>query len=195
MNLIFDLGSVLVEWNPKKMIAEFDISAEQKILITKELFDHADWLALDKGTKTEKAVITAVANRTGMSVQLIGKLLIDTRETHTEIKPTSALLPKLKANGHNLYCLSNMSHETFDYLKSFEFFKYFDDIIISAHIQMIKPDVEIFNYMLKKFDISAQDSIFIDDKLENIQAAQSVGIKGILFDQSDVAYSRVAAFT
>lgn len=195
MNIIFDLGSVLVEWNPKKFIAEFDITAKQKILIAEELYYHADWLALDKGTKSEKEVIAAVAKRTLMSEQLIGELFIETRKTHTEIKRTSTLLPKLKSNGHNLYCLSNMSRETFDYLKCFEFFKYFDDIIISAHIQMMKPDIEIFNFMIKKFNISAQDSVFIDDRLENIQAAQSVGIKGILFDQSDDAYSKIAAFT
>lgn len=195
MNLIFDLGNVLVEWNPQKFIAEFNITDAQKLLITQHLFEHDDWLMLDKGTKTENQVIVDVVKRTGMSAELIEDLINKTLQSLLVIERTARLLPQLKAAGHQLYCLSNMSVGTYEFIKHFDFFEYFDDIIISAHIKMIKPDLEIFEFTRKQFNLGRADSLFIDDREENIQAAKKVGIDGLLFDHSDSVYKKIAALT
>lgn len=88
-------------------------------------------------------------------------------------------------NGHRLFIISNLSAERFDFLsadpQSARLFNYFDDIILSSKIGISKPDPRIFNYLLNKHRLNPQSSVFIDDQMDNLNAAKQAGItKGIL---------------
>lgn len=88
-------------------------------------------------------------------------------------------------NGHRLFVISNLNVESFDFLsadpQAARLFNYFEDIILSGHIGIQKPDPRIFDYLLNKHALDPQHSVFIDDQLINLEAAEQAGItKGIL---------------
>jgi HAD superfamily hydrolase (TIGR01509 family) len=103
------------------------------------------------------------------------------------IKRTINIVKKIrKKGGYKIFILSNMGHEPFELLKKKypDILALFDDCIISADTHYIKPEPMIFNHLLNKHQLKADDCIFIDDQEENIIAAQELGITGILFDKA-----------
>ena len=97
------------------------------------------------------------------------------------IKPMIKLINRLKKRGHKLFILSNMANETFDLLEDAyaDFLELFDGIVISAHVQMLKPHKEIYEHLCDQYEIDPTTSIFIDDQADNIATAQELGITGI----------------
>ena len=194
MNFIFDLGNVLVDWNPEKFIAGFEIGEPEKRHIQAELFGHADWLALDKGTKSQAEVIANVEQRSGMSQEMIKYCIEQMKLSLVTIERSAQLLAELSEKGHGVYGLSNMSQNSYDYLKRREFFTYFQDIVISAEIKMVKPDLEIFEHTLDKFGIKAEESVFIDDMEKNVMAAKSLNIHCVHFKRTAECYEQIMSF-
>lgn len=194
MNFIFDLGNVLIDWDPKKFISKYDLSSQEKIDIEKHLFAHADWLALDQGIKSQEDVINNVALRSGLNTVTVKYSIDEMKKSLDTIEKSAVLLRELSEHGFGLFCLSNMSHDTYNHLKGREFFKYFDDIIISADVKMIKPDIQIFEYALDRFKLKASETVFIDDSEPNIIAAQSLNIHCVHFSRTADCYRKIAGF-
>ncbi len=96
------------------------------------------------------------------------------------------VLKEIKQNGGRLYLLSNISigfaenYSTVPEIK--ELFDMFDGLVFSGELGITKPSKEIFKYLLKKHNLKAEESVFIDDRIVNNQGAESVGINTILFD-------------
>jgi HAD superfamily hydrolase (TIGR01509 family) len=109
-------------------------------------------------------------------------LLAAVRESlHTKTE-TVTLLEKLSARGVPLYCLSNMSSDIFAYLRErHSFWGVFRGIVISGDIQMMKPEPEIFEFLLRRYGLAAAQTVFIDDSQPNIEAARAVGIHPVWF--------------
>ena len=99
------------------------------------------------------------------------------------IHETVQILNGLKQTGkYKLYALTNWSAETFPHaLERFQFFKLFDGIVVSGQEKMRKPSAEFYQRLLDKFNITASKALFIDDNLRNVQAAETIGIKSIVF--------------
>ena len=89
----------------------------------------------------------------------------------------------LKEQGHNLYILSNYSRYMLDGTKQNEmpFLKYMDGVIFSCDVNQMKPDIEIYQTLLSKFNLKAEETLFIDDRAENCQGAEKAGIHTIQF--------------
>jgi 2-haloacid dehalogenase len=99
-----------------------------------------------------------------------------------EIGETVEILHKLKRKKIKLIALTNWSAETFPVaVKKFKFLKLFDGIVVSGKVKMLKPFPEIYNYTLKKYGLIANKSIFIDDRISNVDGAIKCGINGIQF--------------
>lgn len=96
------------------------------------------------------------------------------------------ILRKLKAKGSKLFLLSNISKGFAENYKNIphvnNILSFFDGLVFSGPIGLVKPNKEIFEHLLKKYDIKAEESLFIDDNISNINGAETVGIKGYLFD-------------
>lgn len=108
---------------------------------------------------------------------------------------STRLLHDCARNGHRLFVISNLTHETFEFLKAdpqgARLFSYFEDIILSEAVGIKKPNPDIFYHLLKKHQLEAQDSVFIDDQIINLEAAQQAGItKGILCNNFNFASIR-----
>ena len=98
------------------------------------------------------------------------------------IEKTVEILSELKDKSVPVYALSNWSAETYPTAVGlYPFLKWFDGEVISGQVKMIKPDAEIYLHLLNSFNLQAEETVFIDDRQDNIEAAEKLGIKGIRF--------------
>jgi putative hydrolase of the HAD superfamily len=181
-SVIFDLGGVVIEWNPERILENYYADPEVRAVMKKQMFQHPDWLELDRGTLYEAELLERLGIRTGRAAAELSGLFNAVRESLHAKPDTVSLLEKLHARGVPLYCLSNISSDIFSYLKQrHSFWNVFRGIVISGDLKMIKPEPEIFEFLLKRYDLAARDSIFIDDNAPNIDAARALGIQAVWF--------------
>ena len=192
-NVIFDLGGVVFEWNPDAIIQSVFDDAAVRARIKTQIFAHPDWAETDRGTLTETDAIVRWAARTGHAEAEIDALLRAT-EIGLRVKTdTIALMDELLARGLMLFCLSNMPIERYDYLyRTHDFWPKFHGIVISGHVQLLKPEPAIYQHLLHTYEINAPECVFLDDMPENIAAAQRLGMHGIVFTSADACRQQLA---
>ena len=181
-NVIFDLGGVVIEWNPERILDGYYADPALRAVMRRALFQHPDWLDLDRGTLSEVKLVARVSERTGRPFDELERLLDAVRASlHTKVD-TVALLDKLFTRGVPLYCISNMSATTFEHLRArHSFWGVFRGIVISGDTQLMKPEPEIFELLLKRHELAPADTIFVDDNEPNVQAARALGMHGVWF--------------
>ena len=195
-NIIFDLGNVLLEWNPERILRTSFDCPEQRKLAQQGIFQHSDWLDLDRGKLSEQQAIEKFQHRCQLSQQAVADLLHCVRQSLTLKEDTFALLQQCAAQGYQLYCLSNMSVENYQYLvQQQDFFRYFSGIVISGQVKMIKPELGIYRHLLQEFALQPQQSIFIDDMQANTQAAVELGLAAITFTDADSCKRELSSLT
>jgi HAD superfamily hydrolase (TIGR01509 family) len=193
-NVIFDCGGVLLEWNPRRMLAERYPHAPTAARIHDAIYGHADWQALDRGTLTDSDAITRFHQRTGRPVAEMQTLMRATWESLTPVPGSLELLADLRGQGIGLYCLSNMAASTWRYLSGrHAFWSAFDGVVISAHLRMLKPEPAIFEHTLAAHGLDPAETIFIDDLATNVDAARAVGLRGIRFESAPQTRAALAA--
>ena len=188
-NVVFDVGGVLLEWNPASTIAKLHPDAATQAVIRQQMFEHADWHEFDRGSLSYDDAIRHFAKRTGRTPEETRALIHATRESLTPIAGTIALVEDLAAAGVHLYLLSNMPVSTFEYLiQHHRFFAHFKHLVISGAILLVKPEPAIYKHLVEQTGIVPAESVFIDDLLKNVIAARECGFHAIQF--SDPASCR-----
>jgi putative hydrolase of the HAD superfamily len=95
------------------------------------------------------------------------------------------LLPGLRKQGYRLYYLSNFPLDVFEEIKNdYYFFRHFDGGIISSEVKFSKPDIRIYEILIRKYGLIPSETLFIDDIEENVRAAESAGMKGMVTNGS-----------
>jgi putative hydrolase of the HAD superfamily len=181
-NIIFDLGGVVLEWNPDSILANYYDDPNLRALMKAAVFQHPDWAKLDRGTLTEAEAIAGIKGRTNRPEAELKGLLEAARNSLRPKADTVDLLERLATRGVPLYCLSNMPASTFSHLRErYAFWPVFRGIVISGEIKMMKPEREIFDYLLRRYELAPADTVFVDDHQPNIAAAQALGLHTVLF--------------
>lgn len=182
MNLIFDLGGVVVRWDPAAIIASVFDDEERRAKVREGVFAHADWVELDRGTLEREEAIRRAAQRTGMAQSEIRRLLLAVPPSLMPIPETVELLYRLKARGYPLYCLSNMHSASIEHLeREHEFFEVFTGKVISCRLNLCKPEPAIYEHALRLNRLKANETVFIDDVDVNVSAAAALGMRIIQF--------------
>ena len=182
MNLIFDLGGVVVRWEPDAIIAGVFEDENSRAAVREGVFAHPDWLELDRGTLDREEAIRRAAQRIGMAQSEIRRLLLAVPPSLVPIPETIELLYRLKAKSYPLYCLSNMHVASIEHLeREHKFFEVFSGKVISCRLKLCKPEPAIYHEALKMNRLEARDTVFIDDVDVNIAAAAEVGLRTIQF--------------
>ena len=182
MNLIFDLGGVVVRWDPDAILAGVFSHRETREKARQGVFGHPDWHELDRGTIERDDAIRRGAERTRIPEAEVRRLMDAVPPSLIPIPETLDLLRRLKRKGYPLYCLSNMHHASIDYLEREQrFFEVFKGKVISCRLKLCKPDAAIFEHALEAHRLEAADTVFIDDVDANVAAATKVGMRGIQF--------------
>jgi len=183
---VFDLGGVLIDWNPRYLYRQLldDDTAIQ------EFFDEVgfgEWnLRQDRGRAFAEAV-DDLAGRYPHRADLIRAYPERYPETvGGPIQGTVEILRALHDKGYPLYALSNWSAETFAMVRDdFPFLALFDSIVLSGEVRLVKPEPEIFHLTLQRIGLPAQECLFIDDSAANIAAARALGWQAIRFESPE----------
>lgn len=185
MNLIFDLGGVVVEWQPQAICEAAFPDPEYQAIALNQIIRHPDWLALDRGTLALGTAIRRAAVRTGWDPAMVQEFFDQVPAT-LRLKPdTVDLMQRLKAAGHRLFCLSNMPHHSLAYLeRTYTFWDLFSGQVISCQVGMCKPEPGIYAHLLRHCAMDAAQSIFIDDMQANVDAAAAFGIHPLRFEHA-----------
>ena len=194
-HIIFDMGGVLIHFDPQYFIARLGISGEDAMLLYQEVFRSLEWVQLDRGTISEQDAIKQIMQRVPARLQdSVEKLVSMWDRPILPIEGMAELIGNLKAAGYGIYLLSNASLRQPDYWMRVPGHELFDGTLISANVQLLKPEAEFYDLMLKKFSLKAEECIFIDDNANNIAGAKSVGIHSYLFDGDATALRNALGF-
>lgn len=182
MNIVFDLGGVVFKWQPQEIIQRVFEDSETQDLVRAEIFEHADWIELDRGTLALDQAIIRGAERTGLSNADIERLLNEVPGSLTPMHATIDLIRSIVDTANKFFVLSNMHIASFAYLeKAYDIWDMFDGIVISSRIHKVKPEIEMYQHLLIEHELDAAETVFIDDTSDNLAAANLIGIKTIKF--------------
>jgi len=180
--VVFDLGKVLLDWNPRYYYRQFFASDESMNAFLAEVLPPA-WVAeMDAG----KPADVAIAERQSLfpeHAELIAGWKIGWHSMlRGAIPETVEILAALRARGTRLYALTNFSTETFPVARErFDFLSWFEDAVVSGEHGVVKPDRRIFEIAIRRFHIDPPRSVFIDDLAENVVAARDRGFHALHF--------------
>ncbi len=186
--IIFDLGAVLIDWNPRYMYRTL-FTDEQEMIDFLANICTSDWneeqdagRSLQEGTDLlvaqfpeHEANIRAFYSRW---IEMLGEPFHDTVEIFKQLK---------ESGKYKIYALTNWSAETFPMARErFDFLGWFDGIVVSGAEKMRKPTPAFYQTLLDRYHVNADEALFIDDNYRNILAAEKMGIKCIHFTSAEV---------
>lgn len=179
-NIIFDLGHVLVNFHPNRFL-EQRIPLEKREKIRTLIFLGEEWQNLDRGTLTQEEALEKFIQKMPEEEKLLRSVFPQyLSDCLSENQENSKCLARLKQKGYALYILSNFHRDLYEKIrKEWRMFGAFDGEVVSCYYHLMKPEKEIYTTLLEKYALIPEECIFIDDRKENIEAAEKLGIKGI----------------
>ncbi len=194
--VIWDLGNVLIKWDPKNLYRKIFDDEEKMDWFLSEVCT-MDWNEAQDGGRTWKE-----------GIQLLVAAYPDyTKEINAywdrweemlggAIEGSAHILRSLKEkDSHRLYALTNWSAETFPIaLETFDFLQLFEGILVSGAENLKKPDPKIYQLLLDRYQINPETAVFIDDSLRNIKAARAMGINAIHFESAEQLSTQLQAY-
>jgi len=179
-NVIFDLGNVLLRFRPHTLLKETFKNEDICEALMKAVFKAPEWIELDKGTMTDAEATDAFVRHNPVYENEIREIMSKWTLALTPIEAHVRVLEDLKKDGYKLYILSNFHKTAFEEQQDLHpFFECFDGGVVSAYVHQLKPDHDIYRSLMAKYDLVPENSLFLDDMLENIEAAKELGIHGI----------------
>ena len=184
---IFDIGNVLLDYSPIKMVRRVIKDHPDAQYLADTLFSRYYWAKLDLDEITvedEKKDLKNVVppHLYELSCFILDKWLAEI----TPIEGIEEVLSYIRNKGYKLYYLSNICsqfiNEGYDYPHIKKLLDYFDGGVISGPLHIVKPDKEIYDHLFTKYDINPSDALYIDDNENNIKAGKVVGLNTYLFD-------------
>lgn len=180
MNIIFDIGNVICDWDPRGLIDEIFESPDEQEEAMEKVIMHSDWRLLDRGVITLEQAFAAAKQRSSLDPGKIEQVMAGVPATLKPNEQVVQAIHDLHARGYPLFVLSNMPEHSWQYLaQHFDFWHLFKSRVLSFEIKLIKPDPAIFDYILSEFDLDPSQTVFLDDIDANTLAASKKGIKTI----------------
>ena len=200
MNVVFDLGAVLLAWEPTRLVQthlpEHAPTEAAAAALGRALFHHDDWMSFDCGMRSLDEAIARMARRLSLPADRLDAMLGTLGERLEPIAATAELLDGLFARREagealRLYYLSNMPAPYAQYLeRTHALFDLFEQGVFSSRVKMVKPEPAIFRRALETFGLAARDCVFLDDHEPNVAVARAEGWRAIHF--TDAAAARTA---
>lgn len=178
-NIVFDIGNVLVRWEPLKVIQRVFPNVDAQALFQAM---RPIWLDLNLGKLTEEEAVQQYENLLNFPKEKFQQLMLGFKESQIPIEGSLELLKELKQLGYSLFSITDNIHEIMVYHRQHSTFpEYFKDIIVSADLGVLKPDPKIYQNLLDKHQLKAEECVFFDDLLTNVEGAKAVGMHAFLF--------------
>lgn len=182
-NIVFDIGNVLVDFNLKGFLAAKGFEPEMIKRILKASVMSPYWEAFERCDLTEDEAMKAFVS---LDPEIEKELYMAYDNIHGMLTIRSfaiELVKDLKAKGYGVYYLSNYSSKAFrECSDSLAFMEYMDGGCLSFQEKMTKPDVNFYKLFLDKYGLTAEECVFVDDTPINVETAEQLGFKGIVFE-------------
>ena len=181
-NIIFDMGNVLLDFDPEAAVRQLPVDPAAQQLIKNTLFLAPEWVMYDRGDLTEDAMLAALSPRVPDELRPALKECLHTwHATMTPLPGAKAFLRELKEKGFRLFVLSNASEQFWTYFPREIDVDLFDGVVVSCDVHLLKPDVRIYRHLLETYHLDPLDCLFIDDRADNLLGAAEAGIDGLPF--------------
>ncbi|MBB1286103.1 HAD family phosphatase [Flavisolibacter sp. BT320] len=180
--IIFDIGNVLVKWDPANLYRKIFPADEERAQFLNTICT-MEWHTLQDAGRSPREGTTELLERYQEHKEAILAFYDRWEEMFAgAIEGTVEILKEVKEKGYRVYALSNYNAELYQRtVHDFPFLDWFDGKIISSEAKMKKPDDNIYRLLFERFAIDPERAIFIDDLAANIAAANRLGLQGILF--------------
>lgn len=179
-NIVFDLAGVVVARNqercPQYIMDYFYFINSGEVL-------PEFWNDYDRGTRDIDSVAQCLAKFRGSDFETAKSRMLEAVTYQETISATESLIKDLKIAGYRLFVLSNMSKDYIEFLRKMSVFQHFEGEVVSCEVQLIKPEKEIYSLLLDRYNLDPEQTMFIDDRVENVEAAATLGIVPFHFDR------------
>ena len=181
-NIVFDMGNVIIRFDPAAFIDRYGVSAGDKQTLLTEIFRSPEWVMMDRGTLTDEQCADILCPRLPEHLREIARKLIALWDRPIiEVEGIYPLIEELKSKGYGIYLLSNASCRQPDYWQRVPASRFFDGTLISYSVKLVKPMPEIYEKFFETFSLKREECFFIDDSPANIEAGLYVGMPGVVF--------------
>lgn len=181
--IIFDLGGVLIDWNPRYLYRKL-FATEEEVTWFLETVCTPQWNAKQDAGRPSGQAIEELTRQFPTHEAAIHAWFSRWDETiGGSIQETVEVLRALReSKKYRLYALTNWSAETFPWAtKRFEFLRWFEGIVMSGEEKTLKPRPEFYHVLFTRYSVDPEQSLFIDDNQENVDAARRLGMDSIQF--------------
>ena len=191
-HLIFDMGNVLMRYDPEVPLKKFVKTEKARNLIRRELFEGPEWVEADRGMISEEEMYASVARRIPEKYhEELKKCVYEWIICMKPLEKSVKLCEDARKWGYQTYVLSNAAQSFYEYFPKFYRMEDFDGVVVSSDVHLIKPDVRIYAYLLEKYHLNPEECLFLDDREDNVEAARKAGMQSMLFTED---YETLRAF-
>ena len=191
-NIIFDMGGVLIDYNPEKALYSMFDKDTADILL-KEIFRNPLWSDKDRGIVFPEDIMRIKKDK--IPAEIYEKVCSMVENFYPYMPPFEKMydfIKQLKENGYGIYLLSNASSDFHERRSGIPALSLFDGVIISADYKLLKPEKEIYETLYKTFSLIPEECFFIDDVQKNIDGAKSTGMDGHCYYHGNIETLKTA---
>lgn len=190
-NIVFDMGNVLMAFKPGEYIRRLGYTGRDAELLEMEVFQTAEWCSMDRGTRKPEQIVQILTQRVPEHLKAaVEPLICHWWEGNLmPIPGMGELIQELKTNGYHIYLLSNASRDIYNYFNRLPAADCFEGMLVSADWLLAKPQHEIYEKLYARFDLIPDECFFVDDRIDNVEAAQLTGMNATVF-RGDVSRLR-----
>ena len=195
MKFLFDLGGVFFDWDPDHFYKNVFENIEEREFFLVEVCNDQWNVQQDAGRSIAEAELELIPKFPHYEKEIKMYYKNHRKMIRGVFEESVDILKKLKDKNYDCYVLSNWSAETFEGMTDdYPFLKLFDGLLISGEDKLIKPDHAIYQLARDRFNLNPEETVFIDDKLENIQAAQEMNFKTIHLTDPNIIKTEIKKF-
>lgn len=192
-NVIFDIGNVLVYFSYRESFASFGYDEAMVDRLAKATVFNEAWAHFDRGDLSDEEIIDLMVKADPEIESDIRRVLANCHDIVVQHDYAVPWVRELKRKGYHVYFLSNYFEKLIrENPEALSFINYMDGGIFSCRVHMLKPAPEIYQALLSKYQLNAEECVFFDDRPENAEGANAVGIHGIVFENLTQAKEALA---
>lgn len=181
-NIILDIGNVIVEWNPERIIQNAFGESRATPELTRAIFGPDIWHPLNRGEINADEAKQSYCRTLGLSAAEADQLFDAVLHSLDPVPGTHDLMTRFEKAGYAMFALSDNVHEIVAHLKErHDFWRFFKGAAISAELGVLKPGPEIYQWLLAAYNLIPDECVFLDDVATNVEGARTVGLHAFQF--------------
>ncbi len=182
-NVVFDMGGVLIAWDPARIVARLGLSGEDAQLLLREVFQSVEWVSLDRGSLSEQAALERFYSRLPRRLhEAAVRCVFWWKDELWPVPGMAELIEELDSLGYGIYLLSNATSALHGYFPRIPGSEHFDGMVVSADHKLLKPQHELYEVLLERFGLDPAECFFLDDSSANVDAAIVLALQAAVFD-------------